>query len=275
MNIETAWGGCFIGDPTHSRGLSIHNTGIYDIAASEALARLVVPGDTVVDGGANIGYMTVLAGHMAGSEGRVIAFEPHPVLYSRLCQHVRLAESHGCKAKFNLREQALGSTTGNAWLHVPGGFEQNDGLASMIPSKDAGEHRLEVSLTTLDEALDVDSVKLLKLDIEGYEAEALTGARELLKSGRVRNILFEDHHFGTGQVVSILLAHGYELFSLGWKCFGPAIHPLAMGPLAKAYEAPNFIATLEPSILMERFKPSGWKVLTNLVNKHPKFPTPC
>lgn len=275
MNIETAWGGCFIGDPTHSMGLSIHNTGIYDIAASEAVARLVVPGDTVVDGGANIGYMTVLAGHMAGPEGRVIAFEPHPVLYSRLCEHVRLAELHGCQARFNLREQALGSTTGNAWLHVPGGFEQNDGLASMIPSKDAGEHRLEVSLTTLDEALDVDSVKLLKLDIEGYEAEAITGARQLLKSGRVRNILFEDHELGLGQMASSLQAYGYEIFSLGWNCFGPAIHPLAMGPLAKAYEAPNFIATLEPSMLMEWFKPSGWKVLAKLVKKLPKIPAPC
>jgi FkbM family methyltransferase len=275
MNLETAWGGCFVADPTHSRGLSILNTGIYDIAASEAVARLVESGDTVVDGGANIGYMTVLAGHMAGPGGRVIAFEPHPFLYSRLCEHVRLAESHGCLAGFDLREQALGSTTGEAWLHVPKGFEQNDGLASMISSNDAGEHRLAVSLTTLDELLGVGPVKLLKLDIEGYEAEALLGAKELLKSGRVRNLLFEDHELGTGQVASSLKAYGYEIFSLGWKCFGPVIQPLAMGSLAKAYEAPNFIATLEPSMVMERFMPSGWKVLAKLVKRLPAISAPC
>ncbi len=45
---------------------------------SEVLARLIDPGDTVVDAGANVGYMTVLAAAAAGPTGRVVAFEPHP-----------------------------------------------------------------------------------------------------------------------------------------------------------------------------------------------------
>ena len=55
-----------LADSTKTIGQSIRTTGLYDLAVSEVLARLIDPGDTVVDAGANVGYMTVLAAAAAG-----------------------------------------------------------------------------------------------------------------------------------------------------------------------------------------------------------------
>jgi hypothetical protein len=71
--LPVAWGISVIADPAKMIGRSLFTTGIYDIAVSEILARLIKPGDTVVDAGANVGYMTLLAGVAAGSSGRVLS----------------------------------------------------------------------------------------------------------------------------------------------------------------------------------------------------------
>jgi hypothetical protein len=62
--LPVAWGISVIADPAKMIGRSLFTTGIYDIAVSEVLARLIKPGDTVVDAGANVGYMTLLAGQV-------------------------------------------------------------------------------------------------------------------------------------------------------------------------------------------------------------------
>jgi hypothetical protein len=49
----------------------------YEPAVTDAIATALKPGDVFIDVGANIGYFTVLAAHLVGSGGRVIAFEPH------------------------------------------------------------------------------------------------------------------------------------------------------------------------------------------------------
>lgn len=262
--LPTAWGGSLIADPTHSRGLAIHNTAVYDLAASEAIARLVEPGDTVVDGGANIGYMSVLAGYVSGHGGTVISFEPHPALFSCLRDNTVLANEIGDCAQFDLRQLALGQAPGKAWLNIPEGFEHNDGLASLVPSTDSCKKGFEVEVTTVDEVIGERQVALFKLDIEGYEAEALKGAKISLKKGRIKHVLFEDHALGRGEATTILMSHGYTIFSLGWSLGKPELQPASEGVLAKHYEAPNFIATLDSGELLARFRPRGWKVLKNL-----------
>ena len=265
--LSTAWGGKLLANPTHSRGLAIHNTGIYDLAASEAIARLVDPGDTVVDGGANIGYMTLLAGQVAGIGGSVLAFEPHPALFSMLRDNTENGyQVAGC-ARFELHQEALGPALGKAWLNIPYGFECNDGLATLLPANQPVQNRCEVTVTTLDETLGERQASLLKLDIEGFEAEALKGAACALKEGRIRNVLFEDHALGQGEAAQILNRYGYEIFSLGWSCCKPLVQPVFQGILAKNYEAPNFIATLDSGRLLVRFKPNGWKALKDLTQK--------
>jgi hypothetical protein len=50
--------------------------GEWEIGESAEIRRLIRPGDTVVDVGANVGWYTLLASSRFGDSGRVIAFEP-------------------------------------------------------------------------------------------------------------------------------------------------------------------------------------------------------
>jgi hypothetical protein len=132
--LQTSWGTEVIADPSRTIGRSIVTTGLYDIAVSESLARLVAPGDTVVDAGANVGYMTVLAGVAAGPTGRILSFEPHPQLFEVLQRNVANVRGRLNLGTFETHQVALGDRAGTAELQLPPDFESNDGIARISPA---------------------------------------------------------------------------------------------------------------------------------------------
>jgi len=261
--IQTSWGIRIIADPTRVIGRSILTTGVFDIAVSEALARLISPGDTVVDAGANIGYMTLLASMAAGPGGRVLSFEPHPDLFRIMERNVAAVRQEHSIARTELHQSALGEHPGSAELHLPPHFESNDGVASMGPAAEPGSQSVMVRVDTLDGVLGDDPAALLKLDVEGFEPQVLRGSARTLAARRIRHIVFEEHSIAGSDVVRILTAAGYRIFSLGWSMRGPQVQPVEAGSLATWYEAPSFIGTLEPAEVLARCQPRGWLVLSN------------
>jgi len=259
--LATSWGGLLLADPTKTIGRSIRTTGLYDLAVSEVLARLIDPGDTVVDAGANVGYMTVLAAAAAGPTGRVVAFEPHPDLFAVLRQNVEMTAGRLPSATVDLHNAALGEAAGTAQLVLPHYFSSNDGVGSLATVPTAGSNAIPVSVAILDEALGEARVGLMKLDVEGFELHVLHGGRQALDSGRIVHIVFEDHDVERSQVVRLLQSAGYQVFAVGWRMRGLVVAPVECGLLAKDYEAPSFIATLRPDVVHERCATAGWKVL--------------
>ena len=259
--LRASWGADIIADPTRTIGYSILTTGLHDLAVSEALFRLISPGDTVVDAGANVGYMTVLAGLAAGPGGRVLSFEPHPGLFEVLERNVAEARAHRRLANVETFRAALGDRPGAGSLHVPAGFEANDGVSRIESAAAVSGHSLPVRVAALDDVLGDVPVGVLKLDVEGFEPQALTGAARALAARRITHIVYEDHSVADSQVVPLLRAAGYRLFSLGWSMRGLRVEPIEAGALATRYEAPSFIATVEPEDLLARCRPRGWLAL--------------
>lgn len=145
---------------------------------------------------------------------------------------------------------------------MPAGFELNDGIAWIGSARAPGGTALAVRVLSLDDVLQGASVAVLKLDVEGLEAQVLRGAGCALRERRLRHIVFEDHAIAGSEVARILHDAGYRLFSLGWSMRGPEVQPVEKGSLATAYEAPNYIATLRPDEVLEQFRARGWLVLT-------------
>jgi len=259
--LRASWGADIIADPARTIGYSILTTGLHDLAVSEALFRLIAPGDTVVDAGANVGYMTVLAGVAAGPRGRVLSFEPHPELFAVLQRNVAGALGHWSTAAFETHQTALGDRPGTANLHVPPHFETNDGVARIEPGSEPDGRCLTVRVATLDEVLGDAPVGVLKLDVEGFEPQALKGAARALAERRIKHVVYEDHSVADSEVVPILADAGYRLFSLGWSMRALRVEPIEVGTLATRYEAPNFIATLDPDEVLKRCEPKGWLAL--------------
>lgn len=260
QKVRTAWGADIIADPSKAIGHSIWTTGVFDLTVSEVLYRLIRPGDRVVDAGANIGYMTMLAARAAGPQGSVVAFEPHPDLFRILQSNAEQAVKQP-NAPIKLRNVALGETAGRATLVIPEAMSTNDGIAHIGTVANAGERAIEVELVALDDELGSGNVGVVKIDVEGFEAAVLRGARRALSERRIREIVFEDHEGPKSETCRLLESFGYEIFSTGWTLRGPAIQPSSQGRAAAEYEAPSFVATLQPSETLERCRATGFRVL--------------
>jgi len=264
--ISSAWGGVVVANPTTSVGKSLWTTAVHDLAVSEVLARLVSPGALVIDAGAHVGYMTTLAAAAAGPSGRVMAFEPHPDLFAVLQRTVTLSNAANNIAPVIARNAALGDCEGQATLSVPDGFDTNDGV-SRVRSVSYQGAAIPIRIHTIDQVLDGEPAEVLKIDVEGDEPRVLRGAATSLKAHRIHHVIFEDFDGHDSQSRRLLESFGYQTYAIGWSVRGPRLRPAGEGSLAKTYEAPSYLATLDPDGALRRCAASGWHVLRPRLGK--------
>jgi FkbM family methyltransferase len=156
-----------------------------------ALERLVHPGETVFDVGANIGFHATLFSRWVGERGRVFSFEPVPDTAWRLRETLAL---NRC-SNVEVLELALLDEEGLRQIHLfgPAKSDWNTfGHPRFGRLEPVGS--LEVAVTTIDafcEQHQIERIDLLKLDVEGFEKSALQGAARFLRDGRIERVSFE------------------------------------------------------------------------------------
>jgi FkbM family methyltransferase len=248
--------------PGEAIGRSIWLSGIYDLSVTEALWRLIRPGDQAVDVGANIGYMTSIMTIRAGPSGTVWSFEPHPVIFEQLTANVNRWRRNRQTASMTVLQTALGDQTGVVSLYVPPGFENNHGLSSLRPAGAQQGGSVSVHLNRLDDITPNQPIAVLKIDVEGQEFEVLQGADKLLCQGCVSNILFEESNDYPSPATNYLTDRGYSLFALGTGWLGPVlVRPRAKQRVGRSWEPQSFLATREPNRVLELFSRPGWRSL--------------
>jgi FkbM family methyltransferase len=164
----------------------------YDAPVAEFLRTRVKPGDLCIDVGANVGVYVLQFAHWSGPTGRVVAFEPNPGACAVLQKHVEL---NNLSARVEIIPAAVGAQRGNATLFAA----EADGMSRLgAPNELIADRVKEITVTlmTLDNAcaewqLQPDWVFI---DIEGFEIEALAGARKIMSErGPALNIIVEMH----------------------------------------------------------------------------------
>lgn len=260
--VRTSFGMNVIVNTKKAIGQSILFHGVFDLAVSEVILRLTNPGDLVVDVGANVGYMSILSSKAVGSKGSVYSFEPHPDLFSVLKENADLAADTLGFNNIHTQQIALGPSAGNVNLLEPEEFIFNDGVSRIELCKSNSGKSIKVNMNSIDKIFDSMTISLLKLDVEGFEEQVLQGAKNALSKGKIDNILFEEHSILDSVIVEMLRTYGYKIYSLGWTMHGLLIKPLEeISSLAKPYESPSYIATIEPQKVIARCKSRGWMVL--------------
>lgn len=141
-------------------------------AEIEVVAQLMPPDAVVIDGGSNIGAHACAFINLA-PQATVHAFEPQPQLASLLRKNVA---AHG--GRVVVHEVALGSRNGRAFIPRLDVEKLNNAGANSVSDADAGGG-FGVSMRTID-AIGLEKIDLIKLDIEGREVEALKGARKTI-----------------------------------------------------------------------------------------------
>ncbi len=251
--VTLPWGATVRVNPAETIGRAVWTTGVYDLAVCEVLSRLMPNGGAAIDAGANVGVLATLLAARAGPTGRVECFEPHPLLAGRLRDNLA---RYAPQAR--VHAVALSDRVGFARLVSPPDFATNEGLGRLADGPTADG--IEVPTATLDALFPATCFDVLKLDVEGHEAAVLRGANGLLGRGAIRHVVFEDHAIATSAAASILTAAGYTLWQLGWTLRGPATAALTAPRLCRSYEAPSFLATLDPAGAAAILAPRGWRV---------------
>lgn len=148
--------------------------------------RLVKPGMTVIDLGANVGYYTRLFSDLVGPRGRVFAFEPNPENLVALRSNL----SSPRYSNVEICPFAASDQDGTATLFVSPGHSNH----SLIEGYTAAETKLEIPVVTIDRFLknrEIAAVDFVKMDIEGGESRALQGMRETIRSSPRFRLLVE------------------------------------------------------------------------------------
>lgn len=150
---------------------------VYEVQPFRALERLVRPGMTAFDIGANIGIMSVLMAKLAGPGGRVCSFEPHPSNYALLERNMGLNAAggwHGFQVLVGDRVQPA----------VPFFIDDdNFGASSSLIHKESNSRVIEVPMLTLDALAGERGLwvpDVIKLDVEGAEIDVVRGGRIML-----------------------------------------------------------------------------------------------
>jgi FkbM family methyltransferase len=253
-------------------GRSIWGMGIYDLSVTEVLWRLIDRAETTIDIGANIGYMTSIMAKRVEKKGSVYCFEPHPEIYEELSENIKNWQVSLGWHQIKARQIALSNKSGEGVLNIPANFNQNRGTATLFSSPEADHSQnhanpssaYTVALSTLDELIENDRhIGVLKIDVEGHELEVLQGASGLIKSDRIRDIIFEEHTNYPSAVTLFLEEHGYTIFRIGKSFWKPLVKPPTTNQVnyLSYWEPPSCLATKDPSRVIKRMQKRGWNSL--------------
>lgn len=139
---------------------------------------LIVPGDRVIEVGANVGYYTIAMAAQVGSEGSVVAFEANP----RLADLVRRsAYINGFPDRVEVVPKAVLDQPGQIRFETS---RKHSGWGYVnVWDRTAYDDSiiLEVEAVRLDD-LDQDRVNFIRMDAEGSEPLILRGAERLLQA---------------------------------------------------------------------------------------------
>jgi FkbM family methyltransferase len=164
------------------------NLAPWESEEQDVMRRVVRPGDTVFDVGANMGLHSVLLARLVGPNGRLDAFEPNAEM------HQALGRTFSGLANASLHPVALSNeSTDSARLFHPGDHLKVS-LADWTAAFGVESRRLTCAVQTIDNLLEQRQLSppdFIKCDVEGAELRVFQGAQKVLDRRRAPIILFE------------------------------------------------------------------------------------
>lgn len=154
--------------------------GLHEFNDMTFLLHFLRPGDTFADIGANVGSFTVLASAHVGASS--FSFEPVPSTYRNLVRNIKANKIEEKTNPFNV---ALGSKQGS--------IQFTNTLDTMNHVAAEGDtETIQVPVETLDRIMSGRKTPiLLKIDVEGFETEVISGASATLSDPQLKAIIIE------------------------------------------------------------------------------------
>lgn len=183
--------------------------GLHDFEEMSFVLHALRPGDTFVDVGANVGSYTVLASAVAGAD--CLAIEPVPSVFECLCDNVAL---NRVRHKVRCLNLAAGARPGTASF-----TSTLDTVNRVALASDSGAGLIRVPVSTLDEVAGETRPAVVKIDVEGYETEVVSGAERVLDRAELSAVIMElngagaAYGFDEAALNRRMLDRGFRTFS--------------------------------------------------------------
>jgi FkbM family methyltransferase len=211
---------------------AIYTYGLFDPTVTWMALKAVRAGDIVFDVGAHFGYFSLLFAHLAGPQGRVIAFEPTPSTFAILQENARRSDriepvnnaAGDVAAEIEIADFGLKYSAWNtlaAESRMPGLLNANDVQHHKVAAVRLDAFAHERGLTP----------DFIKIDAENFEHAVVAGLRGLLEKSQPVVLL----EAGSASA----LAAGREFEHLGYRVVvsdGPDSLYVWTGSLATANE---------------------------------------
>ena len=170
-------------DPVVSGALHF---GVYEKAETRFFQSACRDGMTFLDVGANLGYYTALAARAVGPNGRVLAVEPDPDSFGYLEQTI------AANAVGNVKAFPVAASDAHAMLPL---YISTDNRGdNRLYASDEERPQVAVKARPLDALLrenKIDTVDLIKIDVQGYEPKVIAGLRETITASPNLTLLTE------------------------------------------------------------------------------------
>ena len=201
----------------------IFDKGYFEEEMLDSFMSYLKPGMTFVDIGANIGQHTLFVSRVVGPTGNVISFEPIPHLY----EQIKRSTEANAMTNISLFNLGCGDRESRETLYIN---KANIGASSIVASlKDSKEEQITIHIIKAeDKLLTYKKIDLIKIDVEGYEYQALLGLEKIIE--RDKPVLFieytptfykrssNDSTTNDGiRLLSLLEKYGYKIKDLEGK----------------------------------------------------------
>ncbi len=185
-------------------GRSLEAYGEFSDAEIELIRNLAQPGQTVVEAGSNIGAHTLPLSDIVGVHGKVYAFEPQRLAFQTLCANMAI----NGRGNVDCRQAGLGEKEGSMIVS-----ELDLDGASNLGSVPLGLTRAgqNIPLQTID-GLQLKTLSLIKLDVEGMELQVLKGARDTINELQPYLYLENDREHLSPALIDYIEGLGYTSY---------------------------------------------------------------
>jgi FkbM family methyltransferase len=188
-------------------GLTTITSGRFEDAECRALCELAGRGSTAIDVGANVGMMAIPLARVVGRDGVVIAVEP-------LAENVRRLQANAASNALTnivVRQVAASQHEGRIVLQVAEDAAYGSTRSISSGMSQAGEVSVEsLPLDKIWADLGSRRVSVIKIDVEGAEADVIRGATQLLQRDHPVLMLEANTDRDLAVLTDLLRPYGYS-----------------------------------------------------------------
>ena len=189
-------------------GKSIKEYGEWSQGEIDICKKILRPRDVVIEVGSNIGSHT-LALAKTVNKGAVFAFEPQNVIFQNLCSNISMNSITNCFCY-----QSAVSDKSKEQYFIPNlDYTRQNNFGGISISNEKKDFSIPVEVVTLDDKFNnLNTLKILKMDIEGNELNALIGGYNLIKRTKPFIYLENDRLDKSKELIEFIFSFGYRIF---------------------------------------------------------------